>query len=258
VVQDEKVRRASDTSAEVNAFVDASGSPHAVMSGIKAVRPGGTAVLVGLGSSEMTLPVEHIQNLEITVTGIFRYTNTWPAGIHMVASGLVELDSLVTGRFNLERADEALESDLDPDSLKSIATPTDTKKATKEQQSECLDIADFGYGRTAHVPAATAARSQSWSQLSSFVAIRKRPDDRFPSANGDLRISLDLDLRIWKAGWVHALAGSNPASSAVRILRCVTPTAKRPLLLNIRSAMFDPPAGSFEGGSTIMSNDGGP
>ena len=28
----------------------------------------------------MTLPVEHIQNLEITVTGIFRYTDTWPAG----------------------------------------------------------------------------------------------------------------------------------------------------------------------------------
>ena len=108
---------------DVNAVVDASGSPHAVMSGIKAVRPAGTAVLVGLGSSEMTLPIEHIQNLEITVTGIFRYTDTWPAGIHMVASGLAELDSLVTGRFNLERADEALDSDLDPNSLKSIVYP---------------------------------------------------------------------------------------------------------------------------------------
>ena len=75
------------------------------------------------------------------------------------------------------------------------STPTDTKKATKEQRSECWDVADFGYGRTAHVPAATVARSH----LSSFVAIRKRPDDRFPSANGDLQISLDLDLRIWKA-----------------------------------------------------------
>ena len=74
---------------------------------------------MGLGSSEMTLPVEHIQNLEITVTGIFRCT-AWPAGIHMVASGAVDLDSLVTGRFGLERADEALESDLDPNSLKSV------------------------------------------------------------------------------------------------------------------------------------------
>jgi L-iditol 2-dehydrogenase len=108
---------------DVNAFVDASGSPQAVLSGIQAVRPAGTAVLVGVGTSEMTLPVEHIQNLEITVTGIFRYTDTWPAGIHLVASGAVELDSLVTGRFGLERAAEALESDLDPASLKSIVYP---------------------------------------------------------------------------------------------------------------------------------------
>jgi hypothetical protein len=34
--------------------------------------------------------------------------------------------------------------------------------------------------------------------------------------NGDMQISLDLGLRIWKAGWVQALAGSNPASSASR------------------------------------------
>jgi L-iditol 2-dehydrogenase len=40
-----------------------------------------------------------------------------------VASGAVELDSLVTGRFGLERADEALESDRDPASLKSVVYP---------------------------------------------------------------------------------------------------------------------------------------
>ena len=93
------------------------------MSGIKAVRPAGTAVIVGVGSSEMNLPIEHIQNLEIAVTGIFRYTDTWPAAIHMVTTGLVDLDSLVTGRFGLERAGEALESDLDPNSLKAIVYP---------------------------------------------------------------------------------------------------------------------------------------
>jgi L-iditol 2-dehydrogenase len=108
---------------DVNAFVDASGAPSAVFSGIKAVRPAGVAVLVGLGSSEMVLPIEHIQNLEITVTGIFRYTDTWPAAIHLVASGLVDLDSLVTGTFDLDHAAEALESDRDPDSLKAIVYP---------------------------------------------------------------------------------------------------------------------------------------
>ena len=108
---------------DVNAFVDASGSPRAVFDGIKAVRPAGAAVLVGLGSAEMTLPIEHMQNLEITVTGIFRYADTWPAAIHLVASGQVELDSLVTGQFDLEHAAEALEADLDPDSLKAVVYP---------------------------------------------------------------------------------------------------------------------------------------
>lgn len=108
----------------VDAFIDASGAPRAVFAGIKAVGPAGRAVLVGLGNPEMTLPVEHIQNLEIIVTGIFRYTDTWPAGIHLVATGQIDLDSLVTGRFDLDHVAEALESDLDPDSLKSIVYPT--------------------------------------------------------------------------------------------------------------------------------------
>lgn len=108
---------------DVDAFVDASGAPAAVFSGIKAVGPAGTAVLVGLGSAEMVLPIEHIQNLEITVTGIFRYTDTWPAAIHLVSTGLVDLDSLVTGKFDLEHAAQALESDLDPGSLKAIVYP---------------------------------------------------------------------------------------------------------------------------------------
>jgi L-iditol 2-dehydrogenase len=107
----------------VDAFIDASGAPRAVSDGIKAVGPAGAAVLVGLGNSEMTLPVEHIQNLEVTVTGIFRYTNTWPVAIELVASGQVDLDSLVTGRFGLDEVREALESDTDPASLKSIVYP---------------------------------------------------------------------------------------------------------------------------------------
>ena len=70
----------------------------------------------------------------------------------------------------------------------------------------------------------TAARSQFWSQLSPFVGVRDRSTGRFASVNGDVRIGLDLGLRIWKAGWVQALAGSNPASSA-RLTKRVLETA---------------------------------
>jgi L-iditol 2-dehydrogenase len=108
----------------VDAFVDATGVPAAVMSGIKAVGPAGRVVLVGMGGDEYPLPVSHIANLEITVTGVFRYTDTWPAAIHLVQSGAVDLDGMVTGRYDLEHVADALDSDTDPASLKSIVNPT--------------------------------------------------------------------------------------------------------------------------------------
>ncbi len=122
-VIDPRTQNPADLDVPIDAFIDASGAAPAVQSGIRAVRPAGTAVLVGLGNPEMTLPVEDIQNREITVTGIFRYTETWPVAIQLVANGQVDLDSLVTGRFGLDEVEQALESDTDPDSLKSVVYP---------------------------------------------------------------------------------------------------------------------------------------
>jgi L-iditol 2-dehydrogenase len=109
---------------QVDAFVDASGAAPAVVSGIKAVGPAGHVVLVGMGSGDFALPIGYIQNMEINVTGVFRYTDTWPAAIHLVTSGAVDLDGMVTGRYDLEHVGEALDSDTDPTSLKSIVVPT--------------------------------------------------------------------------------------------------------------------------------------
>lgn len=122
-VIDPRTQDLADIEVPIDAFIDASGAAPAVQAGIRAVRPAGTAVLVGLGNSEMALPVEDIQNREINVTGIFRYTETWPVAIQLVASGQVDLDSLVTGRFGLDEVEQALESDTDPDSLKSVVYP---------------------------------------------------------------------------------------------------------------------------------------
>ncbi len=59
-------------------LVDRSGVPAAVAAGLPAVRPGGSVVLVGMGSDEKTLPVSLLQNREIRLTGTFRYANTGP------------------------------------------------------------------------------------------------------------------------------------------------------------------------------------
>ncbi|MDQ1608980.1 MAG: L-iditol 2-dehydrogenase [Microbacteriaceae bacterium] len=107
----------------VDTFVDASGAAVAVRSGISAVRPGGTVVLVGMGASEIALPVTVIQNRELLVTGIFRYANTWPTAIELVRSGKVDLDSMVTGHFGLDDVDAALRSTTQPGTLKSVVNP---------------------------------------------------------------------------------------------------------------------------------------
>jgi L-iditol 2-dehydrogenase len=104
----------------VDAFLDCSGAAPAVRSGITAVRGGGTVVLIGMGADEVPLPVSVIQAREINVTGVFRYTDTWPTAAHLAASQQVDLASLVTGRFDLENAEEALNADLTAGSLKAV------------------------------------------------------------------------------------------------------------------------------------------
>ena len=103
-----------------DAFIDASGAPAAVTAGISALRPAGSVVLVGSGAESMELPTQLIQNRELVLTGVFRYVNTWPEAIALVESGRVDLDSMVTGRFPLEKAAEALDSDLKPGSVKTV------------------------------------------------------------------------------------------------------------------------------------------
>jgi L-iditol 2-dehydrogenase len=106
----------------VDAFIDASGAAAAVAAGIRAVRPAGRIVLVGSGAESMELPTQLIQNRELVLTGVFRYANTWPTAIALVESGRVDLDAMVTARFPLEKAAEALDSDQIPGSVKSVVT----------------------------------------------------------------------------------------------------------------------------------------
>jgi L-iditol 2-dehydrogenase len=107
----------------VDAFIEASGAAAAVTSGIRAVRPGGTVVLVGMGAQEIPMPIPVIQNNELIVTGVFRYAHTWPTAIELVRSGRVDLDRMVTGHYGLEDVEAALLSAGGSKTLKSIVAP---------------------------------------------------------------------------------------------------------------------------------------
>ncbi|HWD07386.1 MAG TPA: NAD(P)-dependent alcohol dehydrogenase [Amycolatopsis sp.] len=109
----------------VDAFIDASGATPALISGLNAVRGAGTVVLVGMGADEIALPIPLIQNRELVITGVFRYTGTWPTAAGLVESGRVRLDELVTARFGLAAVEAALRADESPDSLKTIVLPAE-------------------------------------------------------------------------------------------------------------------------------------
>lgn len=105
-------------------LLECSGHPPVVAEGIRSLAAAGHAVLVGMGGDELPLPLSYVQEHEIEVTGTFRYANTWPTAIALVASGLVDLDKLVTSHHGLEQTPDALAaSRRDPGAIKAIVHP---------------------------------------------------------------------------------------------------------------------------------------
>jgi len=108
---------------EVDAFIDCSGAPAAIQSGVRTVRPGGTAVLVGMGSDDFPLPVSYLQTREIELTGTFRYANTWPKAIALAAGGRIDLDGLVTAHVDLDHVKDALAPEPGAQHVKIVVRP---------------------------------------------------------------------------------------------------------------------------------------
>jgi L-iditol 2-dehydrogenase len=110
---------------EVDALIECSGHPASLESGIAALRPAGTAVLVGMGPEEEgVVPLSLIQNRELWLTGTFRYANTYPTAIALAAHGRVDLEAIITGHYGLDDAEAALRAGRgDPTAVKVMVMP---------------------------------------------------------------------------------------------------------------------------------------
>ena len=116
---------AGEDVGEVDALIECSGHPAALAAGVAAVRPAGTAVIVGMGPEEdATVPLSLIQAREIWLTGTFRYANTYPTAIALAAEGRVDLEAIITGRYELADAEAALNAGReDPANVKAMVMP---------------------------------------------------------------------------------------------------------------------------------------
>jgi len=110
---------------EADALIECSGHPAALQAGLAALRPAATAVVVGMGpGSTAEVPLSLIQNREISLTGTFRYANTYPLAIALAAAGRVDLEAIITGHYGLDETERALRAGLDdPTSVKAIVHP---------------------------------------------------------------------------------------------------------------------------------------
>ncbi|KAF2763483.1 GroES-like protein [Pseudovirgaria hyperparasitica] len=84
---------------------DCTGKEICMQAGLYATRPGGQLIMVGMGTPVQTLPISASLLKEIDIIGIFRYANTYPTGIKILASGrLPSMDKMVTHRIKGLRA----------------------------------------------------------------------------------------------------------------------------------------------------------
>ena len=107
-------------------LIECTGAPPAVHAGLRSLEPGGRAVLVGSGPVEdLTLPVSSIQTRELHVTGVFRYANTYPVAIGMLAGGSIAVEPFLGATFPLDQTATALHaSKADPRCIKPMVIPS--------------------------------------------------------------------------------------------------------------------------------------
>jgi L-iditol 2-dehydrogenase len=120
----------ADAGIRAHVLIECSGAQRALADGIRAVEPHGTVVVVGMSpDEEQRLPLAYLQQREITLTGTFRYANTYRDAIALVSAGRVEVQSLITNRFSLEHTEMALRAtQSDPTALKSMIVLAEVKE----------------------------------------------------------------------------------------------------------------------------------
>lgn len=115
---------ARETAARVHDLMGSGLQPHVTLEctgvessihmAIYASRFGGMVFVIGVGKDFQTVPFMELSAREIDLRYQYRYHETWPRAIRLVEAGLIDMRSLVTHEFSLDKALEALETSSDP------------------------------------------------------------------------------------------------------------------------------------------------
>ncbi|KAJ7867761.1 chaperonin 10-like protein [Mycena olivaceomarginata] len=115
---DEQLRRAKESIQSAlqkfdepdgfDVVFECTGAEPCIQMSIHAAISGGKVMLIGMGSRNVMLPLSAAALREVDIQGSFRYANTYPAALALLASGkLRNVDALVTHRFSLAQTAQA-------------------------------------------------------------------------------------------------------------------------------------------------------
>ncbi|KAI9370420.1 chaperonin 10-like protein [Aspergillus egyptiacus] len=121
----------SDEYSAPDRVLECTGVESSICTAAFTARRGGVVVVIGVGKATVNnLPFMHLSLAEIDLKFINRYRDTWPPAIACLEGGLLDLKPLVSHRFPLEKAKEALELCADRSSPSIKVTVVDEEDAT--------------------------------------------------------------------------------------------------------------------------------
>lgn len=90
-------------------MLDTSGNRAALENAPALMRRGGAIAIIGLPEDDaVTYRMNTVVDKELGIHGVFRYANTFPAGVSLVASGRYPVDSIVTDCLALDQIEQAM------------------------------------------------------------------------------------------------------------------------------------------------------
>ena len=118
------VRAVDPINEQFDVLLECSGAQPALTTGMRTLAPAGRVALIGMGSDSVSVDLPLVQSRELTICGVFRYANTYPLALQLIASGVVNVSDVISHRFSLAETEQALTvARHDPHALKAMVLP---------------------------------------------------------------------------------------------------------------------------------------
>ncbi len=108
----------------IDVAFECSGKSAAISDCLASVRSGGEIVQVGLCNKAVSVDIDQLALREIHLKGAFAHTSTtWDKAIHLVGTGEIDLNTLISGAFSIYEWEEAFRLSGAGDGVKYVLYP---------------------------------------------------------------------------------------------------------------------------------------